>query len=305
VALLGWPRGSRIIPIELLAHTPFTSFVAPALLLALVVGGTSLACAILASRRSRGAVDATLLAGGALVVWIAAELAQMRTVHWLHVVYGGLGLALLALGVGAAARVHHPRHRWVIAVTAAEAAGYLAPAVTGVLATRAGLGEVPRAVLIVAAGLVEGLALGAGQAWAWPLPVRRWRYAVLTSLGAGAVWASVMATMILTGSGVGPGLAVMAGLGTGAIGLIAIGGAQWLELRHHTKGAERWIGWTAVAWVCALPLSFSPGPLVDDATPLAPMVVLWACGGLLMAYVMALITWQGVRRVAARNGRAV
>jgi hypothetical protein len=76
--------------------------------------------------------------------------------------------------------------------------------------------------------------------------------------------------------------------------LFAIGGAQWIELRHHRVPARRWIGWTALAWLVALPLSFAPGPLVDETTPLAAHIVLWGCGGVLMAYVMALITWRGV-----------
>jgi hypothetical protein len=61
-------------------------------------------------------------------VWIAAELAMLRAASWLHAVYGALGVAMLGLAVRAAWRTRLPRHRWVIAVTAAEAAGYLAPA---------------------------------------------------------------------------------------------------------------------------------------------------------------------------------
>jgi hypothetical protein len=98
------------------------------------------------------------------------------------------------------------------------------PALTGVLSTPAGLGHFSQAALVVAAGFVEGLVLGAGQAWAFPL-----------------------------------------------------------------------------AWIVALPLSFTPAPFVDEATPLAPQVVLWGSAGLLMAHVMALITWQGARRMFPRD----
>jgi hypothetical protein len=285
--------GDPLVPSSLLAHTPFESFLVPGLLLGVVVGGTSAAAAILVWRRSRFAIDALVLAGGALAVWILAEVALLRELHGLHVVYGALGIAILGLGVRAGWRSGLPRHRWVIAVTGAEAAGFLAPALAGILMARGG--EV-RALPLIAAGLVEGLALGAGQAWAFPLRVRRLRYALLTAAGAGAVWACVAAAMWLGGA-LPPALAVIAGAAAAVIGLAAIGAAQWLELRHHAPRAWRWIAWTALAWAIALPLAFTPGPLVDESTPLASHVALWGSGGLLMAYVMSIITYCGVRRL--------
>jgi hypothetical protein len=189
-----------------------------------------------------------------------------------------------------------PRRRWLIAVTAAETIGYLAPALTGIFATRAGWTDGERAIAVTAAGFVEGFALGAGQAWAFPIPVRRMRFALLTSLGAGLVWAMVMSMMLFAASLPLP-LAIGAGALAGLVGLASIGTAQWIELRHHTARARGWIAWTALAWIVALPLSFAPGPLVDETTPLASHVVLWGCGGLLMAFAMALVTWQGVRRL--------
>jgi hypothetical protein len=90
---------------------------------------------------------------------------------------------------------------------------------------------------------------------------------------------------------------ILAGAATAALGLAAIGSAQWLELRRHAGPARRWILWTALAWAVGLPFSFAPAPFVDESTPLASHLVLWGCGGLLMAYAMALVTWQGVRRL--------
>jgi hypothetical protein len=302
IELVVWRAGNRYQSLTLLEHTPFTSFLVPGLILAIIVGGTSLASAILAWRRSRAAVDATILAGGALTVWILAEAAMMREIHWLHGVYGVLGLALLALGVGSAWRSRLARHRWVIAVTFAETCGFLVPACTGILSTRAGFGDASQAALVIAAGFVEGLTFGAGQAWAFPLPVRRLRYALLSAGGAAVVWASAMSLALMAGSAtLRIALIAFAGVATGIVGLGAIGAAQWLELRHHTSAAHRWIAWTALAWVIALPLSFTPAPFVDEATPLVPQVVLWGCAGLLMAHVMALITWQGARRLLPRD----
>jgi hypothetical protein len=294
--LLVWRMGNRYLPLALLDHTPFTNFTIPGLLLGMVVGGSSVACATLTWRKSPAAVDATILAGGALAVWIVAEVAMMRTFHALHGVYGVLGTALLGLGAHAAWRFRAPRHRWLIVVTLAETMGFLVPASAGVLSTKAGIGGTSQAALLVASGFVEGLALGAGQSWAFPLPVRRIRYTLLTTAAAGIVWSSVM--LLTSVGGAAPvAILVLAALATALVGLAAIGSSQWIELRHHVERAHRWILWTALAWVAALPLSFAPGPLVDELTPVSSQVVLWGCGGLLMAYVMALITWQGVRRI--------
>jgi hypothetical protein len=298
VALVVAGAGNRGIPHELLSGTPFDTFLIPGLLLGVVVGGSSLACAILAWRRSRGAVEATLVAGGALTVWIVVE-SIIVPASWLQGVFGALGLALVVLGVRGAWRSREARHRWLIAVTAAETIGYLAPSLAGIFATRAGWTDDGRAIAVTAAGFVEGFALGAGQGWAFPVPVRRMRFALLTSLGAGLVWAMVMSMMRFA-----PSLPLLLAIGVGALavpaGLASVGTAQWIELRHHTTEARAWVAWTALAWIIALPLSFTPGPFVDETTPLASHVVLWGCGGLLMAFAMALVTWQGVRRCRAR-----
>jgi hypothetical protein len=262
-------------PLRLLQNTPFTSFLIPALLLAGVVGGTGLLSAVLTWRDAERAVDAQLLAGGSLTVWIAAEVAMLRTVHPLHIIYGALGLVLLAFGVVDAWRSRRPHLRWLLCVTPAEALGFMVPMLTG-LFTR-------DPSLVVATGLIEGFALGVGQALGFPFRVPALAYATASAFGAGLAWFCIMLGMRWHLYELMP------------IGLLAIGTLQSFVLRRHHL---RWIGWTALAWVAALPCSFLPMPFVDEATPLLAIVALWACGGLLMAYVMALITWAGVRHTA-------
>jgi hypothetical protein len=189
------------------------------------------------------------------------------------------------------------RRRWRTTVTLAEGFGYFAPATAGIVTARLGIEGVARAVLISAGGFLEGLALGAGQARAFPFRVDRRRFALLTATGAFAVWAGVMSAMLLASSDAVP-LAVGAGVAAGITGLVALGGAQWLELRRRVPGAHRWIAWTALAWLLALPVSFLPSPFVDETTPLAVHFVVWIAAGFAMAYVMAVVTWQGVRRLA-------
>lgn len=299
VALLLAPSGADTAPLSLLAGTPFTSFVVPALLLALVVGGTSAACFVSVQRHSPFAIDATILAGGTLTLWIVCELAILRQFSLLQVVYGGLGLALLVLGVIGALRSPEPRHGWVVGVTLGEALGFLVPSLVEVGAVLLELDVGLRAALLVLAGAVEGLLCGAGQAFAFPLPVHRARFAALTSVSAAAVWALAMGVVALGHSGASEVAMIVALALVIPVGLVLMGAAQWLELREHAFRAHRWVVWSALAWALALPASFLPMPLVDETTPLTPMIVLWASAGVLMAYVMALVTWQGARRLAA------
>jgi hypothetical protein len=300
--LLLFPGGSAYVPLRLLQYSPFTSFLVPALLLGIVVGGTSLACAALAWRRSRAAFDAAILAGGALTAGIVAELAMTRSLHPLHFLYGAIGVLLLGHGLRAAWGSGAPRHRWTITVTAAEWLGFLVPLSIAMITVPSDLSDLAKVELVVAAGLVEGFVLGFGQAYAFPLRVHRLRYATYTSLAAGLVWLVAMVAMLLGQSDRAPVGLVAAVLLVGVlVALTAIGVAQWFELRHFTPAAPEWIGWTALAWALALPLSFAPGPFVDESTPISSVVALWATAGLVMAHVMARITWIGAERLTSKH----
>lgn len=295
--LIVWRAGNRYLPpLEVLRFTPFSDFAVPGLLLALVVGGAQVACAWLAYRRARGAVMATLLAGGILTGWVITESAMLRGVHILHGLYLAVGLAQLSIGVYSALRARQAAERWVVLVTAGELAGFAAPVAMGIRLSQLGVSGFAEVALLGFAGAIEGLLLGTAQAWAWPLPVRRLRYAALTALAACVVWVCAMSLVQLIAAEVAPPAALIAlAVGTGALGLLAMGTAQWIELRHYSRRAWRFIVWTALAWLVALPFSFAPGPFVDEATPLASQLGLWSMGGLLMAAVMAMVTWRGVR----------
>lgn len=299
--LLGWPQGNPYLPLSLLSGTPFATFIVPGLLLGLIVGGSALAAAVASVRDSAWRVDATLLSGGTLSGWIACELALLRTFSWLHVVYGGLGLALLALGALQLTTTRELRQRWVAGLTLAESLGYLAPTLAGVLGAHWSADHHPVAWTLVVAGCIEGLCLGLGQAAILPWPVNKRGYVAATALAAGTVWAGVFVMMSSVGSG-SLGVAQWLMLGLAALTMLfAIGGAQWFVLRRVVSGGWVWAAWTALAWLLALPLSFLPGPLVDETTPLSTHLVVWGSGGVLMAYVMAWFTWLGVRALQRRN----
>jgi menaquinone-dependent protoporphyrinogen oxidase len=79
------PDGSLLhAPRSLLAHTPFSSFLIPGLLLLLVVGLTGAVAGVRVVRDIPGANATALVAGAALVVWIAVEMMLFRSAHWLQ-----------------------------------------------------------------------------------------------------------------------------------------------------------------------------------------------------------------------------
>lgn len=298
--LLAFPQGNAYVPLELLAPTPFSDFVIPGALLGCVGVAQALAFVALL-RRGWAALDLALLAGGALTIWIGVEIALLRTLHPLHGIFGGTGAAILGLALRGAARSDEPRIRWIVTVTLCEALGYLAPTAAGMVLARNPAPAGLVVAVMAAAGAIEGAMLGLGQALAMPFAVPRARYVAASAAGAALVWALVMAIQQFAerGGAWGAGAGIVAGL-AGVTALVAIGGAQWRVLRRVRAGAAPWIAWTALAWALALPLSFLPGPLVDERSPLAVNLVVWPAGGILMAYVMAWVTWAGARRLAER-----
>jgi hypothetical protein len=99
IALIVWRHGAPWLPTSLLAHTPFSSFLVPGLLLVSGVAITNLVSAALELRRHRWGEVASIGAGVAITTWIATEMVLLRTVEWLQVVYLGVGAATLTLAL--------------------------------------------------------------------------------------------------------------------------------------------------------------------------------------------------------------
>lgn len=297
--LVIWHRGDHmLLPLEALRFTPFHDYLVPGLMLTLVVGGAQLVCVMATYGRTRLSPLVWGLAGGVLSGWIIAQAAMLRSFNTLHGLYLGIGVTLVVIGVRSTWQHEDPGSRWILTVTAGELLGFAVPAATGVLVTQLEVSAAVEVAALGAAGAVEGLLLGAAQAWAWPLPVRKLRYALLTAFAAALVWVCAMSLVQLVASDRASDQIVGVSVGaTILLGLNPIGFAQWLELRHHVTRAWRFIAWTALAWLLALPFSFAPSPFVDESTPFVPQLALWSMGGVLMAFVMALVTWLGVRQL--------
>ncbi|MFF1635296.1 hypothetical protein [Leifsonia sp. NPDC058248] len=85
-----------------LGDSPFTSYVLPGLLLAVVVGGTHVLAAILIGRRSTAGPLAVTIAGFGLLIWIFVQM-MFIPFSILQALYFAAGLAelgLVILGLG-------------------------------------------------------------------------------------------------------------------------------------------------------------------------------------------------------------
>lgn len=183
---------------------------------------------------------------------------------------------------------------WTAVTASAEAVGFLLPAAAGVAAQS--LPELTGMVLVLAAGAAEGVFLGAAQQSVLRrvLPrLRRGRWIALTS-GA-AVLAYLLGFLLAYLAELGTAAVALPFVGSAALLLATIGGAQAVELRHHVRHAGRWVAWTAGAWLVAL------GAFLVIATPLwhpgqstADAVAVGAVAGIVMAVVQAAIIGYGL-----------
>ena len=102
--------GAIQFPLEWLQGTPFSDYTIPGLVLAIVVGGSSLvAAATILTGRGVG-VLASALAGLIMAGYEVVEVAMIDHLNWLQVLYFVLGLLIFALAAGlwmAEVRRHH------------------------------------------------------------------------------------------------------------------------------------------------------------------------------------------------------
>lgn len=193
--------------------------------------------------------------------------------------------------------------RWTVLCAVAEAIGMTAAATAAklsqtVVGEPATSGQAAASVsLVVAGGLIEGVALGAlqgaGLVRALPgLTKRRWL--LVTAAVAGLGWAVASAPAALSGAGDGsapPLLLVLAGASLlGALMGALLGAAQASVLRGHVRHPWRWIGTSAVAWAPAMAVIFlgASAPGADWSGP--TVAALGALTGLAAGAVLGLVS---------------
>ena len=90
-------------PLDWLAGTPFPDYVAPGLLLAIVVGGAAAVATAMTVRDARTGAVASVVAGAILVGWIAGEILLLtgdgEVVSPTEAFFLVVGLAVVGLGV--------------------------------------------------------------------------------------------------------------------------------------------------------------------------------------------------------------
>lgn len=189
--------------------------------------------------------------------------------------------------------------RWVVVVSLAEFAGFAAPAtVAAATATTATWIATPA---LVAAGCLEGLLLGSGQAWCLRHTVpgfssRGWIRA--TVAGAALAWCIGMLPSVTYGWWSDWPVSVLAPvavvLGTGL--LLSIGTAQALSL---PRGAHKraWVLTTAAAWTVGLgAFTVVTTPWWQPGQSAAQVIGIGVVGGAAMAVAMAAVTGLGMLR---------
>ncbi|WP_404383002.1 hypothetical protein LL946_17575 [Knoellia locipacati] len=199
--------------------------------------------------------------------------------------------------------------RWVAWTVTGEVAGFVAPAVAGVV-TAASSAWVSIPALVVA-GAVEGLVLGAAQAHALSpeLPaLDTRRFALLTSLAASLAYLVVMVSVAAAPRlQEGPlAAAILVVVLVGTVLLASIGTAQWLELRRHVARAWWWIGMTAVAWLAGLAVfMLIATPLWHEGQGVVTAVEVGLVAAVAMATTVALVTGSALQRMLRRRRTAL
>ena len=87
------------MPVEMLQYSPFTNFFIPGLILFTIIGLGSLFAGIIVIMKLRGYPFMVIFMGFALSIWISVQILYLKDVHYLHIIYGLLGIILIILGI--------------------------------------------------------------------------------------------------------------------------------------------------------------------------------------------------------------
>ncbi|TFC81731.1 hypothetical protein E3T23_05640 [Cryobacterium cheniae] len=89
--------GGLGMPLSMLENSPFPSFVGPAIILLVVIGGTQALATVLMVRSRPTFLLWSAVAGFAIIIWIMIEAAIIRGFGVLQALYFSTGIAQLAL----------------------------------------------------------------------------------------------------------------------------------------------------------------------------------------------------------------
>ncbi len=202
---------------------------------------------------------------------------------------------------------------WTAAIAVAEAVGLSSAAAASRAAgswsaepgLRGGVGLT--LLLVVGAGLAEGLALGSAQGWVlgrWLPRLRRARFVVVTMLVAGLGWAAGAAPALLgpdqrdAGSPSVP-LLVLGAIGVGVVMGSALGLAQAWALRPAVRHVAAWMVASTLAWPVVMVVIFVGASLPGQDWAWSAVIATGAATGALAGGVLGLATWWALGSMTA------
>ena len=101
----GWmlmrsPDGSAMnMTVDLLKHSPFSDYLIPGIILFIIIGLLSLAIAWLAVLKVKHFEKLIMMQGVILSGWIIVQMVMLQSINYLHILFGSVGLLLIALGL--------------------------------------------------------------------------------------------------------------------------------------------------------------------------------------------------------------
>ena len=99
-AMISKPDGSAIMmSVDILRYSPFMNFLIPGIILFVLNGISSILVSILSILRVKNYHLPVIFQGCVLTGWIIVQLAMIRSIHVLHLIYGLTGIALITLGL--------------------------------------------------------------------------------------------------------------------------------------------------------------------------------------------------------------
>ena len=94
------PSGSMLhMPLSLLEHSPFHSYLMPGIILLVTNGLVAIVVFLAAMRRVESYGNLIATQGVVIAGWITVQVFFLRTVVWPHYVYLGVGLVLIVSGL--------------------------------------------------------------------------------------------------------------------------------------------------------------------------------------------------------------
>jgi hypothetical protein len=80
---------------DMLANTPFKSFLVPGIILTVLVGGVNMVAVALNIRRHPGRYNWAMAGGVMITGWIVVQMILLNAFSWLQLVYLGAGLLII------------------------------------------------------------------------------------------------------------------------------------------------------------------------------------------------------------------